>query len=348
MRRRDVLAALVGVGAVGIAGCSASDSPAETEGEPSRSTASSPPAASFSFDFEPTPESADEVTIVHDGGGTFSARRGEQLLVVDDEGGLTEWLAADSDAAVQAGDAVTHPLADAVTTVYVVWMGPDGSTGRPVARQRLPPTGSFVVRRISGPDPVRSGDALTVTALVENVGDMPARTTAELRFDRTPWASASGAADRVATDRLPRLDPGARATAVFEFTLPELQPAEYAYSVHAGSDTLRTRTRVVPRDAPNVRFGFEFDPEASTVVVTHEGGDTISTENSASIVVSGGGATTEWLQPESNATIAAGDSVTHEYQSPGTVVRVVWTAPERSSQATLAARRAPEPESESE
>jgi flagellin-like protein len=95
------------------------------------------------------------------------------------------------------------------------------------------------------------------------------------------------------------------------------------------------------QSTPQASFNFDFDQNSTGdgyVVVTHNGGDALSEDNSGSVKVRGLN-TTDWLASE--GTISAGDSANASFAS-GETVRVTWSDPNNESSATLGSQEAPQ------
>ncbi|MFA9516328.1 type IV pilin [Halopenitus sp. H-Gu1] len=94
----------------------------------------------------------------------------------------------------------------------------------------------------------------------------------------------------------------------------------------------------VQQTTPQASFDFEWDtPTTDEVTITHEGGDTLNSENSGSIDInSDSGSSSGWTLD-----ISAGDSTTYSGYSSGDTVRVIWTSPDGSSSATIGSSTAP-------
>lgn len=107
-------------------------------------------------------------------------------------------------------------------------------------------------------------------------------------------------------------------TAVVEGSYPtgELTPLTL-YGLRLGRD-LRPR-----RVTPSAAFDFDYDPDAGTVEITHNGGDRFDAENTESLRYGVEGDRREWPLP-----VAAGDTATYDGQvESGDRIRVIWTAP---------------------
>jgi flagellin-like protein len=92
----------------------------------------------------------------------------------------------------------------------------------------------------------------------------------------------------------------------------------------------------VQDNAPQASFNFDFDTTNDAVTITHDGGDTIPSE--ATLEVSGPDAT-EPFDNSGSSDISAGAQSTHTLSTiastSGDTVRVVWTAANGGSSATL-------------
>lgn len=88
---------------------------------------------------------------------------------------------------------------------------------------------------------------------------------------------------------------------------------------------------------PQIAFGFEYDEDAKSVTITHEGGDSAQGSN-LRILVDGEPADTQF-----GGEVVAGTSVTVDVSDVGSEaeVRVVWESPEGDASATLAMFRLP-------
>ncbi|MFA9516327.1 type IV pilin [Halopenitus sp. H-Gu1] len=92
----------------------------------------------------------------------------------------------------------------------------------------------------------------------------------------------------------------------------------------------------VQQTTPQASFDFTY-ANSDTVTVTHEGGDTLNSDNSNEVkIVSDGGIDATWGLP-----ISAGESKSASPVSSGDDVRVTWESPNGDSSATLASSTAP-------
>jgi len=96
------------------------------------------------------------------------------------------------------------------------------------------------------------------------------------------------------------------------------------------------------QSTPSASFDFDFDTDTTSVLVTHNGGDTLETgENTNTVQVTDGTNTVDWIGgSSSNTTISAGTSINTTYTS-GETVRVVWFSTGNESSATLGQQDAP-------
>jgi flagellin-like protein len=95
------------------------------------------------------------------------------------------------------------------------------------------------------------------------------------------------------------------------------------------------------QSTPQASFAFDFNPNSTGdgyVIVTHNGGDALTEDNSGTVEVRGLN-TTDWLSQESDG-ISAGDSTNATFES-GQTVRVTWSDPNNGSSATLGSQEAP-------
>jgi flagellin-like protein len=94
----------------------------------------------------------------------------------------------------------------------------------------------------------------------------------------------------------------------------------------------------VGNNAPQASFSFDYDMTGSnSVTVTHEGGDTITSDSASSInITDEAGDSTPW-----SLDISAGDSETHSDFNAGDEIRVIWTSPDGSSTQTIGSSTAP-------
>lgn len=76
---------------------------------------------------------------------------------------------------------------------------------------------------------------------------------------------------------------------------------------------------------PQASFGFDWNSGSGTVTVTHQGGDTLKSSNSANVTIreTNQGNVTTWLDDESDNEISAGDS-DDILSASGATVRVIW------------------------
>jgi len=102
------------------------------------------------------------------------------------------------------------------------------------------------------------------------------------------------------------------------------------------------------QSTPSASFDFDFDSSNTTngngaVTVTHNGGDTLTQDNSNAVSVnttrSGNASSYAWLAADSR--ISAGDSANTLGYSNGGTIRVIWTGPNGESSATLGQQEAP-------
>jgi flagellin-like protein len=96
----------------------------------------------------------------------------------------------------------------------------------------------------------------------------------------------------------------------------------------------------VSESAPQAQFTFDYSggPSDGTVNVTHDGGDSIeaadlnvSINNDANAAVASAGTNNGW----SDATVAAGSSLTVNNVDEGATVRIIWTSPNSDKTATI-------------
>ncbi|MFC6613562.1 type IV pilin [Halopenitus salinus] len=95
----------------------------------------------------------------------------------------------------------------------------------------------------------------------------------------------------------------------------------------------------VGQNAPQASFSYDYNMSATPteVTVTHEGGDTITSDNANSInITDEAGGSTNW-----GLDISAGDNKTHTGFSAGDEIRVIWTAPDGSATQTIGSSTAP-------
>jgi len=96
----------------------------------------------------------------------------------------------------------------------------------------------------------------------------------------------------------------------------------------------------VQQTTPQATFDFDYAAgNTDVVVVTHEGGDTISDENAQSLEIVDDDDTTIW--GSGTFEISAGSSVSHSSVASGDEVRVIWTSTDGSNSATLASSTTP-------
>jgi len=97
----------------------------------------------------------------------------------------------------------------------------------------------------------------------------------------------------------------------------------------------------VQQTTPQASFDFDYAAgNANSVTVSHEGGDTLTDENSESIEVTSGSDTTTWASG-SSFSITAGNTHDHSPVNSGETVRVVWTSESGDTSATIASSEAP-------
>ncbi|MFC6613561.1 type IV pilin [Halopenitus salinus] len=88
-------------------------------------------------------------------------------------------------------------------------------------------------------------------------------------------------------------------------------------------------------NAPQASFDFDYGNTGS-VTVTHEGGDTLNSDNSNQVNVTSPSGTDTWDLP-----ISAGSTSPSVSVSSGEEVRVIWESPGGGESATLARSTAP-------
>ena len=88
--------------------------------------------------------------------------------------------------------------------------------------------------------------------------------------------------------------------------------------------------------SPQATFDFDYG-NTDTVTVTHEGGDTLTSDNTNKVTIVTGGSSTEWP----DRPIDAGTTSPSVTVSSGDEVRVVWEGPSGENSATLARSTAP-------
>ncbi len=95
-------------------------------------------------------------------------------------------------------------------------------------------------------------------------------------------------------------------------------------------------------ETPQVAFDFEYDADAGTVSIAHQGGDAIEASNTErlEVRVNDGEDASEWELP-----VQAGDRTTVP-ASPGDTVRVVWVAPDDDVTQVLAEFEVPDSDDE--
>ncbi|MFB6108788.1 MAG: type IV pilin [Haloplanus sp.] len=102
----------------------------------------------------------------------------------------------------------------------------------------------------------------------------------------------------------------------------------------------------VQQSSPSVSMSFDFNLSANEAVVTHEGGNTLTSDNSQKIIVDDSGGTTQVWANQTNGQfpIESGDSYTFTDFQSGETVRVVWfekTPEPGASSATIAEQKGP-------
>jgi len=104
----------------------------------------------------------------------------------------------------------------------------------------------------------------------------------------------------------------------------------------------------VQSTSPQASFTFDFNTDPG-VTVTHDGGDSISSDATLETVVSGSNTwtsgSTDWEDDYPSSDISAGDSVDPDLDATnwaGEEVRVVWTAASGDNSATLGKATAPD------
>jgi flagellin-like protein len=93
----------------------------------------------------------------------------------------------------------------------------------------------------------------------------------------------------------------------------------------------------VSENAPQASLNFDYNTNASTVTVTHEGGATLEGDNLELVNESGSVNSSASGEYQAGDQIFAGDSY-----SPGETLRVVWTNPSGGSTNTIARSTAPQ------
>mgnify|MGYP002277853678 CR=1 FL=1 len=101
----------------------------------------------------------------------------------------------------------------------------------------------------------------------------------------------------------------------------------------------------VSQTTPQASFGFEFASDNSDVTVAHEGGASITSDNTKSLVIRGPSDSQTWVNGSTGTfPVAAGDTETltpSSSFSAGDTVRVVWTSSNGDQSATLGRQDAP-------
>jgi flagellin-like protein len=102
----------------------------------------------------------------------------------------------------------------------------------------------------------------------------------------------------------------------------------------------------VSESAPQAQFSFDYKETTSVVTITHDGGDSISSDD---INVTGAGNDIRWDHAVNTTTayeVAAGDSasvgdgttvtgLSESAVSPGDTIRIIWSSPNSDKTATI-------------
>ena len=94
------------------------------------------------------------------------------------------------------------------------------------------------------------------------------------------------------------------------------------------------------QSTPSASFDFDFASNNS-VNITHNGGDTISSEDAIAVSVNSSNDSASWLAAESDGEISAGDTAPIVGHEDDDTVRVIWEDPNGESSATLGQQDAP-------
>lgn len=102
----------------------------------------------------------------------------------------------------------------------------------------------------------------------------------------------------------------------------------------------------VPEQPPDAEFTFDYNANAGTISVTHDGGEPFTAENTQHLVVKQTGSTTAsvtWVDSTTGAfPVTAGDQLTPTLTlASGDEIRVVWLSADGSSTDTLDRFRIP-------